>query len=215
MQGSWRATYLACNPACGRPSLTAADLPSPAPVPGFSSHALYRSGQGQWEHRRHGGLRVQCPTECSGTPCCCRRWYRCHVDVASFVPAPAPAPELAASSVVPAAALPPPPPLSPSMPYLDASSLTADEFEERFDLPGLPAMLGGLTASWGSLESWQPASLAAHFGDRLFKISKPNYAGGGACRRRPHPRELLPGRFRASACPLTSACPCCCCCCCC
>ena len=66
------------------------------------------------------------------------------------------------------------------MPYLDASSLTADEFEARFDVPGLPVMLGGLTSSWGgSLESWQPASLAARFGDRLFKISKPNYAGGG------------------------------------
>ena len=42
LQGSWRATYLAYHPAAGRPALTAAELPPPAPVPGFSSLVLYR-----------------------------------------------------------------------------------------------------------------------------------------------------------------------------
>ncbi len=41
-QGSWRATYLAHHPACGRPELTASDLVPLTPVPGFSSPALYR-----------------------------------------------------------------------------------------------------------------------------------------------------------------------------
>ena len=41
-QGSWRATFFAHNPACGRPDLTAADLVPLTPVPGFTSAALYR-----------------------------------------------------------------------------------------------------------------------------------------------------------------------------
>lgn len=44
VQGSWRATFMAHHPACGRPALTAADLVPLAPVPGFSSPVLYRWG---------------------------------------------------------------------------------------------------------------------------------------------------------------------------
>ena len=42
LQGSWRATYFAHHPACGRPQMTAEQLVPLAPVPGFSSPALYR-----------------------------------------------------------------------------------------------------------------------------------------------------------------------------
>ena len=41
-QGSWRATYLAYNPACRWPDCTAAALRPRPQVPGFSSLFLYR-----------------------------------------------------------------------------------------------------------------------------------------------------------------------------
>ncbi|GAB4817095.1 hypothetical protein N2152v2_004141 [Parachlorella kessleri] len=55
-RGSWRATYLACNPACHWPGCTAKDLRTPFQVPGFSSLFLYR------------------------------RWYRGNVELSAFLP---------------------------------------------------------------------------------------------------------------------------------
>jgi hypothetical protein len=139
-RGSWRATYLAHQPACGRPELTAAELVPVTPVPGFSSPALYR------------------------------RWYRCNVDLSSFVPPPPPAADASSSgsSGGSIACVP------------NAVGMSPEEFEARFDGPGQPALLGGLAAGWagGGLEAWQPDALAARFGHRLFRVTKPFFSGG-------------------------------------
>ncbi|KAL4420190.1 hypothetical protein ABPG77_011406 [Micractinium sp. CCAP 211/92] len=165
-RGSWRATCLAYLPDSGRPGLIAADLLPPASVPGFSSDVLYR------------------------------RWYRCHVDLSTFLPGlpqlPAPSTEgsnnssrddhaRAAAAVsggfMGGAANGP-----PISVISDASGMSAEEFEARFDAPRCPALLGGLTAGWpgewGGLEAWQPARLAQLFGDQLFKVTKPFMAAG-------------------------------------
>jgi hypothetical protein len=42
VQGSWRATFLAYHPACGRADVQAADLVPVAAVPGYTSEILYR-----------------------------------------------------------------------------------------------------------------------------------------------------------------------------
>lgn len=151
LQGSWRATYFAHHPACGRPDLTAADMVPLAPVPGFASEILYR------------------------------RWYRCHVDLSTFVPPP---PD--AATAAPAAAQPPTAqlPAAPSaaggeggvgasgsaatgrsIPYLpDAGGLSAEEFEARFDGPGQPVLLGGLTADWPGAGGAQAAGSSRRCG---------------------------------------------------
>ena len=73
-----------------------------------------------------------------------RRWYRCHVDLSAFLPQPAPAAFAAESGPGPIAG-----PAVPGIPHIpDASSLSAEEFEARFDSPGQPVLLGGLTADW-------------------------------------------------------------------
>ncbi|KAL4448536.1 hypothetical protein ABPG75_005755 [Micractinium tetrahymenae] len=163
-RGSWRATCLAYLADSGRPGLAAADLLPPAPVPGFSSEVLYR------------------------------RWYRCHVDLSTFLPGPPePLPGsasyncgsngqagvVAAAVAVAATGAAAAAPNQPVLRIADASCMGAEEFEAKFDAPRQPVLLGGLTAGWpGSLEAWQPASLAQRFGDRLFKVTKPFMTGG-------------------------------------
>ena len=46
-------------------------------------------------------------------------------------------------------------------------------------------------AAGGSLEAWQPASLAQRFGDRLLNVTKPFLTGGGAALPPLHPLLLL------------------------
>ena len=78
-----------------------------------------------------------------------RRWYRCHVDLSTFEPPPRtdqpPANQAAAAAAAGDGSSGGP----DSIPYLpDAARLSAEEFEARFDGPGQPVLLGGLTADW-------------------------------------------------------------------
>lgn len=77
----------------------------------------------------------------------CRRWYRCHVNLSSFLPPPAvdsaPAAAAAAGDSCNVTGC------IDSIPYLpNASSLSPEEFGQRFDTPGQPVLLGGLAGSW-------------------------------------------------------------------
>lgn len=160
VQGSWRATLLAHHPSYGRPDLTAAQLAPLTPVPGFSSLELYRQGTGSpfcaasaVVPSRVWLLAAPLPSN-SVNPfvLACRRWYRCHVDLSNFVPQQLPA--AAADAAAAAAGA-----IGTgsgggsgsgsSIPYVpDASEMSADEFEARFDAPGQPVLLGGLAREW-------------------------------------------------------------------
>ena len=52
-----------------------------------------------------------------------------------------------------------------SIPRVAASSLSVDEFARRFEQPGKPVILTGLTDSWPAAKSWSFDSLRARFGN--------------------------------------------------
>lgn len=44
--------------------------------------------------------------------------------------------------------------------------------------PKLQPATAAVPDAGGSLEAWQPDALAARFGDRLFRVTKPFFSGG-------------------------------------
>lgn len=126
-----------------------------------------------------GVVRIPAPGG-HGIPC--RRWYRCHVDLSTFLPGlpqlPAPSTEgsntssrddhaRAAAAVSGgfmrgAANVPPIPVIS------DASGMSAEEFEARFDAPRCPALLGGLTAGWPGEWGRNPCATRCLAASRVF-----------------------------------------------
>lgn len=100
----------------------------------------------------------------------CRRWYRCHVDLSGFLPPPAAAAPGGICSSGSASS-------SDSGGSIvcipNASQLSSEEFEARFDGPGQPALLRGLAAGWAG--GWSMA-------DGLFGMAAPGRRScGGAC----------------------------------
>jgi hypothetical protein len=53
-----------------------------------------------------------------------------------------------------------------SIPRVDVSSLTVEEFEERFERPNVPVILTGWSTKWKAMESWTPHALTERFGSR-------------------------------------------------
>lgn len=138
---------MAYHPTCGQPQLGSADLVPAAPVEGFASDVLYRRARHACARRRDiacapfavdsGLSRIESLR--------CRRWYRCHVDLAHFLP-----PEHIANGSSDAPCCNGGSDSHPDSILMipNAAAMTAAEFEERCDRPGRPALLGGLTAEW-------------------------------------------------------------------
>ncbi|KAL6782722.1 hypothetical protein ACKKBG_A07875 [Auxenochlorella protothecoides x Auxenochlorella symbiontica] len=53
---------------------------------------------------------------------------------------------------------------------VDARSLTAEEFAVRFESPGVPVILTGLTRDWPASREWTDARLLERYGDHRFKV---------------------------------------------
>lgn len=58
---------------------------------------------------------------------------------------------------------------------LDGSSLSLEEFVERFEAPRQPCVITGLTAGWPAAEAWTPDRLLQRLGECKFKVG----VGGG------------------------------------
>lgn len=54
---------------------------------------------------------------------------------------------------------------------VDARSLTVEEFAARFEGPGIPVILTGLTDDWPAGREWTDARLLERFGDHRFKVA--------------------------------------------
>lgn len=52
-----------------------------------------------------------------------------------------------------------------------ADSLSVDEFEARFETPGVPVILTGLVTRWAAFERWDIAALRSRLGDTPFHVS--------------------------------------------
>ncbi|GLI68561.1 hypothetical protein VaNZ11_013027, partial [Volvox africanus] len=125
-KANWRQTALATYTAKPVPPAAIEAAARPLPpLPGLSSLFLYK------------------------------RWYRCHVDLASFLP----------------------PPGAPTVDRVPAATMSPTEFFQRYDIPAMPVLLGGLMDSW-PVSSWSLPALSAAFPSLLFKVSKPH--GGRA-----------------------------------
>ncbi|GLC36015.1 hypothetical protein PLESTB_000529500 [Pleodorina starrii] len=125
-KANWRQTALATYSAKAVPPEAVEAAGRPLPpLPGLSSLFLYK------------------------------RWYRCHVDLTSFLP----------------------PPGAATMDRVDAAAMSPGEFVRQYDRPGLPVLLGGLTDGW-PVSAWSLPALSASFPSALFKVSKPH--GGRA-----------------------------------
>ena len=173
LQGSWRETY--ASTATGRP------VPQrpPAPVAGFSSTFLYRWGGRGGRLGLHARFGCRCawlslhfatgavdPTRPHLPPAVaaaplpptrtgCRRWFRCNVDLSTFTPPATGIPSVSNAG----------------------QTLTPQQFDQHYDLPNQPVMLGSLAASW-NLAAWQPEALGRRLGGVLVKVTKPGVTGG-------------------------------------
>ena len=96
-------------------------------------------------------------------PLVSRRWYRCHVDLSSFLPAADGLPRLGEA---------------------EGAALTPQAFEARFDAPRQPVVAAGLLGGWAPLRDWAPAALGARYGEREVRVSKPLAASGRSARMR-------------------------------
>lgn len=57
-----------------------------------------------------------------------------------------------------------------TLPRVDASSLSLEEFVERYERPRVPAMLTGLCGGWRAAAEWTPERLLERLGDCRFKV---------------------------------------------
>ncbi|KAL6765069.1 hypothetical protein V8C86DRAFT_1026211 [Haematococcus lacustris] len=111
-----------------------------------------------------------------------RRWLRCHIQLAGFVPvhpSHAPAAYLDASGQ----AIRPCSSSSSnsnarSIDYVPITDLTAQSFLERYDLPCRPCVLDNAMEDWPAGQPWSLPALSAAYGAAVLRVSRPGLASG-------------------------------------
>eukprot|EP00898_Chlorokybus_atmophyticus_P004325 jgi/Chlat1/4894/Chrsp31S04908 len=79
-----------------------------------------------------------------------RRWYRCHVNLAGFMP------------------------LAEGVERCSTSGMNADAFAAAYDLKQVPVMLTDVAEGWPARTEWTIDKLAANNPDAVFKVSQAN-----------------------------------------
>ncbi|XGW27515.1 hypothetical protein V3C99_007821 [Haemonchus contortus] len=64
------------------------------------------------------------------------------------------------------------PPLEDKMPRVDCSTLTVEEFREKYEQPRVPCMITGLTKSWKAHNNWKIDNLLQKYGNAMFKCGE-------------------------------------------
>lgn len=66
---------------------------------------------------------------------------------------------------------------------VSASSLSHEEFVERFERPGVPVIITGLTDAWPASKLWTDERLLREFGEHRFKVDwLLGVCGGRVCK---------------------------------
>jgi hypothetical protein len=57
-----------------------------------------------------------------------------------------------------------------TLPRVNASCMTAEQFAAQWETPRRPCILTGLCDAWPAQQAWTPAALLSHLGDCKFKV---------------------------------------------
>ncbi|VDM64708.1 unnamed protein product [Angiostrongylus costaricensis] len=66
-------------------------------------------------------------------------------------------------------------PLDDKMERVDGTTLTAEEFQEKYEAPRIPCVITGLTKNWKAHENWTISKLAQKYGNVRFKCGERKY----------------------------------------
>ncbi|PIO66772.1 hypothetical protein TELCIR_11501 [Teladorsagia circumcincta] len=58
------------------------------------------------------------------------------------------------------------------MPRIDGSTLSVEEFREKYERPRIPCMITGLTDTWAAHENWKIDNLVQKYGNATFKCGE-------------------------------------------
>ncbi|KAK6027905.1 JmjC domain protein, partial [Ostertagia ostertagi] len=64
------------------------------------------------------------------------------------------------------------PPLEDKMPRVDGSTLSVEEFREKYEQPRIPCMITGLTETWAAHENWKIDKLLEKYANATFKCGE-------------------------------------------